>query len=214
VPVLEWLVSVFDWLAARDPLVVYLFLVCNACVESLFPPYPSDAVVLVFAYLAGRGNFDPFIVYACTVLGSIAGIMILYWLGKKKGDSLIKLLTVSWLGKFFPIKMIERAQRAFSRRGAFVVFLNRFLPGMRAPICFTAGMTGVRSATFFWLSLLSVVLWNLFLVTIGFYVGATWQEAARFLQQYNLIVTAALIPLVVFLIIMYIRKRKMKRDGC
>lgn len=204
----EWLVSVFDWLATREPVIVYLFLVWNACVESLFPPYPSDAVVLVFAFLAGHGSFNPIIVYACTVTGSITGIMMLYWLGKKKGDSLVRSLTASWVGRFFPLKMVERAQRAFSRRGTVVVFLNRFLPGMRAPICFTAGMVRVKNRTFFWLSLLSVMLWNLFLVSAGFYVGATWQEAARFMHQYNLIVTVVLIPPVLFLIIMYIRKRK------
>ncbi len=204
----DWLVSVFSWITGRDPLVVYLFLVCNACVESLFPPYPSDAVVLIFAYLAGRGSFNPFAVYAGTVIGSITGIMILYWLGKKKGEQLVHIMTTSWMSRFFPLKMIERAQRAFSRRGTVVVFLNRFLPGMRAPICFAAGMVDVKSTVFFWLSLLSVMLWNLFLVSAGFYVGSSWQEAARFLQQYNLIVTAALIPLAVFLIIMYVRKRR------
>ncbi|UCC11990.1 MAG: DedA family protein [candidate division WOR-3 bacterium] len=205
----DWLVSVFDWIAGRDPLVVYLFLLCNACVESLFPPYPSDAVVLIFAYLAGRGSFNPFAVYFGTVIGSITGIMILYWLGKKKGERLVHIMTTSWMSRFFPLKMIERAQRAFSRRGPVVVFLNRFLPGMRAPICFAAGMVDVKSTVFFWLSLLSVMLWNLFLVSAGFYVGSSWQEAARFLKQYNLIVTAALIPLAAILIILYVRKRKM-----
>lgn len=205
----EWLVPVFDWITARDPLIVYLFLVFSACVESLFPPYPSDAVVLIFAYLAGRGSFNVYIVYVCTVVGSITGIMILYWLGKTKGSRLIGLLTSSWIGRIFPLKMIERAQRVFSQRGTFVVFLNRFLPGMRAPICFAAGMAGVRNATFFWLVSMSVMLWNVFLVSVGFYVGTSWQEAARFLKQYNLIVTAALVPLIAFLIIEYIRKRKM-----
>lgn len=205
----DWLVSVFDWIAGRNPLIVYLFLVCNACVESLFPPYPSDAVVLIFAYLAGRGSFNPFAVYVGTVIGSITGIMILYWLGKKKGERLVHIMTTSWMRRFFPLKMIENAQRAFSRRGTVVVFLNRFLPGMRAPICFAAGMVDVKSTVFFWLSLLSVMLWNLFLVSAGFYVGSSWQEAARFLKQYNLIVTAALIPLAVFLIILYVRKRRM-----
>ena len=204
----DWLVSVFDWIIARDLLVVYLFLIGNACVESLFPPYPSDAVVLVFAYLAGRGHFSPFIVFACTVAGSITGIMILYWLGKEKGDRLVAALTSSRLGKLFPLRMIERAQRAFRRRGATAVFLNRFLPGMRAPICFTAGMVGVKSTTVFWLSLLSVVLWNFFLVSAGFYVGTSWEEASHFLKQYNLIVTGALVPVIVFVIIMYIRKKK------
>ena len=206
---LDWIVSAFDWMATRDPLVVYLFLVCNACIESLFPPYPSDAVVLIFAYLAGLGCFNPFILYGCTVTGSITGIMILYWLGKKKGNRLIQLMSTSWIGRFFPNQMIEMAQRAFSRRGTAAVFLNRFLPGMRAPICFVAGMVDVKRTAFFWLSLLSVMLWNLFLVSAGFYVGASWQEATRFLKQYNLIVTAAFIPLIVFLIIVYIRKKRM-----
>ena len=82
----------FEWLAGRAPILVYLFLVFNSCFESLFPPYPSDAFVLVFAFLAGQGYFNPYLLYLSAVLGALAGIMILYHVGKTRGDVLIGFL--------------------------------------------------------------------------------------------------------------------------
>lgn len=198
----------FEWLSARDPILVYAFLFFSAVFESLFPPYPSDAFVLVFAFVAGQGYFSPYLIFAFTVVGSISGIMIIYFIGKIKGDALVEFFSKSFLGKLFPIKMIEKAKQKFTKRGDLIIILNRFLPGMRAPICFTAGIVKINSKKVFTYSFISVLLWNLFLVTAGFYVGSTWQEATVFLKNYNIIVTLILIGILVVFTILYFRKRK------
>lgn len=198
----------FEWLSARDPIIVYAFLFFSAVFESLFPPYPSDAFVLVFAFVAGQGYFNPYLIFAFTVVGSISGIMIIYFIGKIKGDALVEFFSKSFLGKLIPIKMIEKAKQKFTKRGDLIIILNRFLPGMRAPICFTAGIVKINSKKVFSYSFISVLLWNLFLVTAGFYVGSTWQEAAVFLKNYNIIVTLILIGIWVVFTILYFRKRQ------
>ena len=81
----ELLTNMFEWLSARDPILVYIFLYCNALFESIFPPYPSDAFVLVIAFLAGQGHFSPYFIYLFTIIGSISGIMIIYHIGRSKG---------------------------------------------------------------------------------------------------------------------------------
>jgi membrane protein DedA with SNARE-associated domain len=86
--------------------------------------------------------------------------------------------------------------------------LNRFLPGMRAPLCFASGIVGLPSVKFFVLSLASVVLWNVFLVAAGFYVGSTWDEASTFLKEYSLVAYVILIVLFATLTIMYFWKRR------
>ncbi len=198
----------FEWLTGRAPILVYLFLVFNSCFESLFPPYPSDAFVLVFAFLAGQGYFNPYLLYLSAVLGALAGIMILYHVGKTKGDALIGFLTKTFLGRIFPLKMIEKAKTSFIKRGDLIVLLNRFLPGMRAPLCFAAGIVKIDKKRFFWYSLISVLVWNFFLIMVGFYVGSTWHEAADFLKNYNIIVGLILIAFLVIFTIVYFRKRK------
>jgi membrane protein DedA with SNARE-associated domain len=198
----------FEWLAGRAPVLVYLFLVFNSCFESLFPPYPSDAFVLVFAFLAGQGYFNPYLLYLSAVLGALAGIMILYHVGKTRGDALIGFLTKTFLGRIFPLKMIEKAKTSFVKRGDLIVLLNRFLPGMRAPLCFAAGIVKINEKRFFWYSLISVLVWNFFLIMVGFYVGSTWHEAANFLKNYNIIVGLVLIAFLAIFTIVYFRKRK------
>lgn len=204
----DWFIPVFDWLAVRDPVLVYAFLLFNACFESLFPPYPSDAFVLVFAFLAGQGNFNPFFVFVCTMVGSVAGMMILYSIGQRHGDMVIELISHTFLGRIFPVTMIERAKARLCQRGDMVSILNRFLPGMRAPLCFASGIVGLPGIKFFILSLVSVVLWNVFLVAAGFYVGSTWDEASAFLKEYSLIAYVILIALFAALTIIYFWKRR------
>jgi membrane protein DedA with SNARE-associated domain len=199
-----------EWISKQGLILVYLFLFFNALFESLFPPYPSDAFVLVLSFLAGRGYYDPYMVYFLTVTGSIAGIMLIFQIGKKYGNRLLEFLARSFLGRIFPVRMIERAKKKFSERGDLIVILNRFLPGMRAPICFAAGIVDIKKHKMFCYSLVSVLVWNAFLVTAGFYVGATWDEASRFLRNYTVIASLILVTILLILTIIYFRKRRRK----
>ena len=199
---------VLEWLSARDPVLVYAFLLLNAALESLFPPYPSDIFVLVFAFLAGRGGYNILLVYLLTVLGSIAGILILYYAGKIKGDALINVLSRTFLGKLFSVRMIEGAKQKFTSKGDMLLLLNRFLPGMRAPICFAAGLVKTDLRKSFPYIFLSVLFWNLFLVIAGFYVGKTWQQASRFIRDYSVLATITVFLLLTGITVMYFSRRK------
>lgn len=198
----------FEWISTRGLVLVYVFLFFNSLFESVFPPYPSDAFVLVFAFLAGQGHYDPYILYGLTAAGSISGIMIIYYVGRKYGDAVLEFFSRSFLGRLFPVRMIEKSKKKFNQRGDLIVLLNRFLPGMRAPICFAAGIVGIKVRKVFLYSLISVLIWNAFLVTVGFYVGATWDEASRFLRNYTIIAGLILIAILILLTIFYFNKRR------
>jgi membrane protein DedA with SNARE-associated domain len=198
----------FEWISARGFLLVYVFLFFNTLFESVFPPYPSDAFVLVFAFLSGQGHYDPYMLYILSAAGSISGIMIIYYVGRRHGDAVLDFLYRSFLGHLFPVRMIDRAKKKFNQRGDLIVLLNRFLPGMRAPICFAAGIVGIKAPKVFLFSLISVLIWNAFLVIVGFYVGATWDEASRFLRNYTMIAGSILVAILILLTIFYFRKRR------
>lgn len=203
----------FEWISRQGLLLVYVFLFFNAMFESIFPPYPSDAFVLVFSFLAGRGYYNPYLLYALTVLGSITGIMLLYVIGKKHGDGLLAIISRSFLRRIFPVRLVERARKRFRERGDLVLILNRFLPGMRAPICFAAGMSGIERVKFLIYSAISVLVWNAFLITAGFYVGASWDEASLFLRNYMVIAASVLAGVIVIVAVIYYRKRSRHRKG-
>jgi len=197
----EWLSSIFGWLASRSPLLIYGFLFFNAALESIFPPYPSDGIVLVIAFAAGKGVFSPYLVYLFTVLGSFTGVMAIYWLGRHKGRSLV-LLT-----RIFSQRHIDQTERVFSRWGDAILLLNRFLPGLRAPICFVAGMSRVRPGKMALYSAASIAVWNAILIPVGFAVGSNWVKANQFLKHYNIAAwLVILVPLAIFLGVYLLRK--------
>jgi len=177
-------------------------------VESVFPLYPSDVFVVVIAFSAGRGIFDPYAVYGTTCAGSIAGIMIVYAMAKYRGDAFIGFISRSFLKKLIPLTMIERAKKRFARHDDVILILNRFLPGMRSAINVAAGISQVKPQKMFLYSLVSVLLWNLFLVMIGFQFGSSWHEASSFLRNYNIIVALVIIVLLVIFSFVYFKKRR------
>lgn len=197
----------FEWISRQGIFLIYLFLFFNAVFESIFPPYPSDAFVLVFSFLAGRGLYDPYLVYSLTVVGSIIGFMFIYHIGKKYGDDLLMVISRSFLRRVFPLRLVARARRKFRKRGDIVLLLNRFLPGMRAPIGFAAGMSGVNRGKFFIFSAISMLVWNAFLIFVGFYVGASWDEASLFLRNYMVVAGLILAAILIVLIVVYYRRR-------
>jgi len=123
-----------EWLAHRPLILVYAFLFLNTALESVFPPYPADIFVLLFAFLSGQGTYNSCLVYALSALGGIAGIMILFYTAREKGDALIGIFNRSFLRHILPPSLIERIRRKFQTHGDLFNLLHRFLPGLRAPI--------------------------------------------------------------------------------
>ncbi len=197
-----------EWLSIQSPIIVYIFLIFNAMVESIFPPYPSDLFVAVIAFSAGQGHFSYYVVYGTTCAGSIAGIMIVYAVAKYRGDAVIQFLSRSFLKKLIPFAMIERAKKKFAAHGDIVMLVNRFLPGMRAPLCFAAGIARVETKKMFFYSLVSVLAWNFFLVMISYHIGSSWDEASTFLRNYNILAALVIVILAIILSFVYFRKRK------
>ncbi|HEX7321294.1 MAG TPA: DedA family protein [bacterium] len=197
-----------EWLTGQGKIVAYLLLLACALLESLVPPFPSDIFVLLFAFLAGQGRFDVILIYLAAVTGSICGIMVLYTVGITHGEAVLRLLSKGVLARLVPVDMIARARAKFMQRGDWLLLLNRFLPGARAVIGFTAGLTRLKSGRVFYLSLASVAAWNLFLIIAGFYVGKTWDQASVFLRNYSIGAVVIIVIVLMIITYLYFRKRK------
>lgn len=200
-----------EWLTRQPLYLVYGFLFLNAAVESPFPPYPTDIFVLLFAFLSGQGAYDPCLVYALSAAGSITGIMLLYCLAREKGDAVVRFISRTFLRRILSLSRMERVKQKFLDHGDLFLLFNRFLPGMRAPICFTAGLARKPARKVFIYSLVSVLAWDLILVLAGFRLGKSWASASQFLRRYNLLALAVVaVMLTAFSILIFARR---KRDG-
>jgi membrane protein YqaA with SNARE-associated domain len=94
-----------------------LFIV--AFLDSSFLSLPEIADILVVSMVtANKGRVVLYVV--CATLGSLAGCLVMYVIGKKGGAALV--------GKRFASASVERAMAAFDRYGVMAVLIPSILP--------------------------------------------------------------------------------------
>ena len=191
-----------DW----DPLWAYAFLLLSAFLENVLPPVPGDTVVLFSAFLVGRGVFDWAPVYAVTCAGGLCGFAVVYVLGITKGRAFIE----GPGRRFFSAEALERVEVWLRRYGMWLIFVSRFLSGLRSVVALSAGITRLPWARVMTLGLASMAMWNGVLLYVGMVAGENWESLLPLLKQYNRLVLTALVAIVALL---WMRSRYRAKRG-
>ncbi|GMU95124.1 DedA family protein [Ignavibacterium album] len=190
-----------------SPIWIYLTIFFFAFIENLFPPSPSDMVIVVGGSLVGASDlhFVPVLIFATG--GSLVGFLTAFAIGWQ----IDKRILHSGKIKFLTIESVEKVENAFRKYGYFLIIANRFLPGTRAVISFFAGMSRLNVHYTVLLSAASALIWNSILISLGIVFGENIQKVDAFLSTYNQIVIAATAVVIIFLIIRYFIKKSKKK---
>ncbi|MFH8936598.1 DedA family protein [Streptomyces griseosporeus] len=143
--------------------------------ENLFPPLPSEVILPLTGFAAGRGVLTLVSALFWTTLGSVAGALALYWIGMLFGRARMYAL---WAR--LPLVKdsdLERTERWFARHGTKAVLLGRMVPIFRSLISVPAGLERMPLAVFVMLSTLGSLAWNSILVMAGYWLGDQWEVA-------------------------------------
>jgi membrane protein DedA with SNARE-associated domain len=174
----------------------YAFLLVCAFIENIFPPLPGDTFVVLGAFLVGRGQLYFVPAYLAATTGSVAGFMLLFWIGKRWGRTLFLRKS----GKVFSETHLNQIEGMMDRYGYWVIAFNRFLSGFRSVVSLGAGIADMNPAKIFVLSLLSCFLWNGLIMGMGVWIGENW---AMILRHYQ---TAVFIVILILLCFFWGRK--------
>ena len=180
-----------------------------AFLENIFPPAPSDTILVFTGTLIGLGNvgFIPLIIFSTA--GSVAGFALMFWLGDKFGKAIID----SNKFKFINQKTLLKPEEWFRRHGYFLIVANRFLSGTRAVISFFAGITHLPYKKTFLLSGVSALLWNAILLILGYYFGRNWELADYYMSLYgNILAPFVVVIILVIAVKWYLTLRKEKKS--
>lgn len=196
--------SIVESLITLPPAGIFVVTFLIAYIENLFPPSPSDILLVFVGTLVGIDSvaFLPTVLVA--TLGSVTGFATAYWVGRKYGRT---LLDKGWV-PFITASLVEKVDRWFEKYHGLIIVGNRFLAGTRAVISFAAGMTRLPFPRTTIYCTISAFAWNAILIWIGMLVGTRWRELDKILSTYGWIVTAAIAAIIIFIIIR--RKRKSK----
>ena len=196
-----------NFLSTLPAWLVYIFLGISAFVENIFPPIPGDTITVFGAFLVGVGKVGFAGVYVSTTLGSLAGFMTLFWVGMKLGHSYFTERD-HW---FFKAEDIVRAENWFRKYGYLLIFLNRFLPGIRSVISISGGISRLKADKTALLALISCAIWNLIWIIVGYSIGSNWEEIkqtmGRIMSRYNTVVLILAGAVIIGLIVRSYVKR-------
>jgi membrane protein DedA with SNARE-associated domain len=179
-------------------------------------PVPEDIVLVAAGALAeidGRTWMETSILmYAGVMLGDST----IFFFGRYFGS---KLRTAPWFRRNFSEKKQAKVEALFERYHSWVLFVGRFLPGLRAPIFFTAGSTRVKYWKFFCFDGLAALISVPFFVWLGHWLWAKFKDDITELERvlhrthwYTLMFAVVVLLVVVLLVMRLIRNHRANWD--
>ena len=197
--------DILSGIATFPPFWIYVTLFFFAFIENVFPPSPSDIVIVIGGTLVGAGDLSFILALIFSTVGSITGFMLMFYIGSTVDKKLIH----SGRFKYIPINSINVVETWFRKYGYFIIVANRFLPGTRAVISFFAGISNLEPKKTFSLCIVSALIWNIIMLYLGFMFGNNVEVIDSYLTTYSNIVIVATIAIILILIIRFLfRKRK------
>ncbi len=201
--------AIIAWLQSLSPLGIYAALWFTTFIENLFPPSPSDVVMLFIATLIGLGTIGFIPALGVAAFGSVAGFLTAFYLGRRFGRAMTRSERFPFLTK----QSLKKVDGWFDKYGYWVIVVNRFLAGTRAVVSFFAGMSEMNVGRTTLLCTLSALAWNGLILGLGSLVGSNWEKGAAILQRYGLIVTIVVGAAVLFMLIRGFVRKSRKKSG-
>ncbi len=150
--------------------VALVFLLCSIGV-----PLPEEIVLLAAGYVCARFPENAILHWMMLWCGGaiLAGDLLPYVLGRVFG---VRLLRLRWLRLLITKQRLASFDRWFRKRGDLVIFIARFLAGLRVVAFFTAGTMKMSWRRFLLLDGLGIVLIVPLLTWLGYH-SATFIES-------------------------------------
>lgn len=165
----------------------YLGVFLLIAIENIFPPIPSEAVLLFGGFMTTQAQLNIVIMIIAATLGSLIGGIVLYFVGKIFNKERLKKMISGKIGKLLRLKVedIDKADKWFDEKGNKTVFFCRFIPIVRSLISIPAGMSEMPFGKFLLYTTAGSAIWNTVLLTIGNQLGENWANMLTVFEQYS-----------------------------
>lgn len=161
----------------------------------------EDLTCIAAGVMVAQGRIDFLTATLACFLGIFVGDILLFLSGRYLGRPALTRVPLKW---FVHREDVERSSAWFNRRGIVVIATSRFVPGMRLPTYFAAGLLNTNLFRFSIYFLLAATVWTPLLVGLSSVLGAEVIKSALLARQNALLqiaVGGAFVYLVVKLAI-------------
>lgn len=179
-------------------------------IASLGLPIPEDipliAAGVILRLQPETARWDLTILTA--LVGIMSGDLVLYTVGRWWGRDVVKHRSVAWL---ISPALFARAERSFHRWGGWFCFFGRFIVGIRAVMCMTAGATHFPYWRFFLADFCGALLSVPFFIWLGWFFAYTLSDLFRWIAEAQGIAIGIIALLVGAFIVWEIRRMRRAR---
>jgi membrane protein DedA with SNARE-associated domain len=206
--------SITDWVTSVINVLGYGGVAFLVALESVFPPIPSEVVLPLAGFVAGRGDASLVGMIIAATIGSVVGAWILYgisvWIGQERLRRMI-LKYGGWLG--VKDRDITRAEDWFDRRSNVAVAVGRCVPLIRSLVSIPAGFRRMPLLRFTLLTAAGSLVWNAALIGAGAALGDNWEQVGKVIERFQLVVVVVIVAAVAWFLFHRLIKPRFVRSA-
>jgi membrane protein DedA with SNARE-associated domain len=141
----------------------------------------EDLTTTSVGVMVGQGQTNFWFGTLACFAGIFIGDVLLYLAGKLFGKVALERIPLRW---FLNAEAVEKSSAWFEKQGSKVIFISRFVPGMRLPTYFAAGMLNTNFASFVFYFALACAIWTPLLIGLSAWFGAEVIQYIFFGQKF------------------------------
>ena len=196
--------QVLEFISSQSPLWIYITLFLFSFIENVFPPTPSDLVIIVGGSLIVTHSLHFVPTLLLTTAGSVLGFMALFAIGSQLDKKVVRSGKI----KFIPVSSLVKAEKWFTRYGYLIILGYRFLPGVRSIISLFAGLSELEFPRTALYASISSLVWNATIIFLGIEFGKNVSKVDGLLSTYSNIVLVLIAMIILFYLLRFVFRRK------
>ena len=200
--------NILEFISALSPFWIYTALFFFAFIENVFPPSPSDVVLIIGGSLIVTHSIHFIPTLVLTVAGSVLGFMALFFIGSQLDKKFVRAGKI----KFISTKGLEKVERWFTKYGYAIILANRFMPGTRSVISLFGGLSELEPRKTALLATVSSLAWNSIIIYMGVVFGNNISVVDKYLSTYSKIVLSITILILIIYTLKFLLLNRKKID--
>jgi membrane protein DedA with SNARE-associated domain/rhodanese-related sulfurtransferase len=174
--------------------------------EQMGLPLPAVPVLLGMGALSRSGKVSFLAVIAIALTGSLSADLIWYYLGRRYGRAVLRIICRISLEPDF---CVRRTEDAFLKRGMWTIPLAKFVPGLNAAAVPLAGMIETGLVRFLAFDTAGALVWSGAYATLGYVFSNQLERLIVYLSQFgNSVLFLAAIAFAVYIGYKYGQRRR------
>ncbi len=204
----------FEWITGLVERGSYLGIALLMLLENVFPPIPSELIMPLAGFTAARGDLSLLGVIVAGSIGSLAGALLWYGIGRWLGLDRLKGFAARH-GRWLTLSPedLDQAQGFFTRHGGKAVLLGRLVPGVRTLISVPAGIVGMPLPSFLLWTGIGTVVWTALLAGAGYLLESQYEAVSAWLGPVSNVIVGAIVVFYLYRVVTFRPRGARRAEG-